>query len=123
VESAEVRGTDLQEGAKALILKSDTSHVMIVVPADKQVEISKIESRLDSKVSLESPDIIKSQYGLDIGAVPPIGTMFGMKVYVDNKLFENERIAFNSGLRTSSIIMNPKDLSTVMDFEKGDFVE
>jgi prolyl-tRNA editing enzyme YbaK/EbsC (Cys-tRNA(Pro) deacylase) len=55
--------------------------------------------------------------------VPPIGTMFGMKVYVDNKLFENERIAFNSGLRTSSIIMNPKDLSTVMDFEKGDFVE
>lgn len=123
VESAEVRGTDLQEGAKALILKSDTSHVMVVVPADKQVEISKIESRLDSKVSLESPDIIKSQYGLDIGAVPPIGTMFGMKVYVDNKLFENERIAFNSGLRTSSIIMNPKDLSTVMDFEKGDFVE
>ncbi len=44
------------------------------------------------------------------GAVPPFGSIFGVKTFVDESLFiQGENINFNAGLRTKSIIMSGSD--------------
>jgi len=38
------------------------------------------------------------------GAVPPFGSIFGIKTYVDNSLVkQGDYISFNAGLRTKSV--------------------
>ena len=38
--------------------------------------------------------------GCEIGGMPPFGNLYGMEVYVSDKLAEDEEIAFNAGSHT-----------------------
>jgi prolyl-tRNA editing enzyme YbaK/EbsC (Cys-tRNA(Pro) deacylase) len=41
--------------------------------------------------------------------VPPFGHLLGFQTYVDARLLELPRIAFNAGSRTTSLVMAPTD--------------
>ena len=58
-----------------------------------------------------STDDLKALTGLDVGAVPPFGHLLGLPTYVDARLLELPRIAFNAGSRTTSVIMAARDLA------------
>ena len=48
--------------------------------------------------------------GLVPGSVPPFGKpVLDLELYVDNSIVHNEKIAFNAGSLTNSIIMSTKD--------------
>ena len=48
----------------------------------------------------------------DTGAMPPFGNLYGMEVFVAEKLAEDEEIAFNAGTHTELIKL------AYSDFEK-----
>jgi prolyl-tRNA editing enzyme YbaK/EbsC (Cys-tRNA(Pro) deacylase) len=47
--------------------------------------------------------------GVEPGGVPPFGHLFGLPVFVDPALFQNERIVFNAGDRRFSVAMRAAD--------------
>jgi Ala-tRNA(Pro) deacylase len=48
------------------------------------------------------------------GAVPPFGSIFGVKTYMDESLrTQGDSINFNAGLRTKSVTMRLEDFITV----------
>jgi Ala-tRNA(Pro) deacylase len=62
--------------------------------------------------------------GCDVGAMPPFGNLYGMEVFVAEKLAEDEEIAFNAGSHTELIKLSYKDFErlvkpTVARFAKG----
>ena len=59
--------------------------------------------------------------GCNIGSVPPFGNLFGLKVYFDKKILENDIVAFNAGSHTRSIKMKAKDLARVVNPVMGEF--
>ncbi|MBI4440054.1 aspartate--tRNA ligase [Candidatus Woesearchaeota archaeon] len=123
-EAAKVRGTQLRQGCKALVCKADGSLVQVVVPGDREIDAGKVKKELKVKdVNLANADDVKRISGCSIGAVPPFGNLFGLKVYFDKKVQENDEVAFNAGLHTKSIKMKAKDLikvtgGVVKDFSK-----
>ncbi|MEK9201027.1 MAG: aspartate--tRNA(Asn) ligase [Patescibacteria group bacterium] len=113
-DSAHVRGTTVEQGAKALVAISDETPVLLVLSAAKKADLDKAKIALRSEnLHLASETEMKKITGLEIGAVPPFGSVLGLKTYVDNSLSENEEIAFNAGLRTKSIIMKFSDYRNI----------
>lgn len=55
----------------------------------------------------EEKEVVK--LGLLPGAVPPFPALIGVKGIIDSKFKTIERVAFNAGLRTKSIVMDTKD--------------
>ena len=50
------------------------------------------------------------------GAVPPFGSLFNLKTYVDKSLIDQgDNISFNAGLRTKSLVIKTKDFITLED--------
>jgi prolyl-tRNA editing enzyme YbaK/EbsC (Cys-tRNA(Pro) deacylase) len=50
------------------------------------------------------------------GAVPPFGSLFKYKTYVDESLFkQGDEISFNAGLRSKSMIMKTIDYKIIED--------
>ena len=47
------------------------------------------------------------------GAVPPLGNLFGLRVYLDEQLTQRERVVFNAGSNAVSISMLSADLARV----------
>jgi nondiscriminating aspartyl-tRNA synthetase len=111
-ESANIRGTKLEQGVKALILRSKKTgkNYMVCVRADLKLNLKLIEGIVGEKLEFESPEGIKDRYGLDLGAIPPFGNLLGLNVYITKNILEQEEIAFNAGTKSDSILMKSKDL-------------
>ena len=108
-QAAKIRGDELKQGAKAIIMEADRNFVLIVLSADRKINSKKLKKILNSKkLSFASPEKLKS-FNLEPGDVPPFGSILGLETYVDKSLLENEDISFNAGSLTDSIKMKLKD--------------
>lgn len=112
-ESAKVRGTQLGDGAKAMIVKSleySNKYKMVVIPADMQLDLDKVAKHFGEKYKIASPEEVEKLIGIQVGGVPPFGRVLGLDLFFDESMWEKETSAFNCGRRDRSIVMAAKDL-------------
>jgi len=110
-EAARVRGTPLEAGAKALVVRADERFVHCVLPAHLRADNARLRALLGTrKLRFATPDELMTLTGCAPGAVPPFGNLFGLPVLVDEALCRHERVAFNAGSNTVSITMRCDDL-------------
>ena len=110
-DSARARGEELRFGGKALLVKGDGKFRLFVLPADRKVDSSEIRRTLKlRKLRFASGEELLELTGLVPGSVPPFGEpILPIPLFVDSSISANERIAFNAGSLTDSIIMSVKD--------------
>ena len=105
-EAAEVRGTPLDSGAKALVMLAADAPVHVVLPGSRRVDNAKVRAVLGTRtLRFATPEELLTLTGCVPGAVPPFGNLFGLRVLADEALAAREEIAFNAGSNTRSIIM------------------
>jgi Ala-tRNA(Pro) deacylase len=94
--TAHVSGKQL---AKTVIVKMDDHLAMIVLPANDQVNFSKLKEATGcSKVDLASESEFKEKFtGCEVGAMPPFGSLYDMPVFVSSHLKSQDHILFNAG--------------------------
>lgn len=116
-EAAAVRGTNLSEGIKALILRGKQSrrNIMVCLPADKKLDTAKVKELEGENFEFEKPDMIFEKFGIEVGGVPPFGYLMGLKTYIDESISSLENVNFNCGTREKSISMSSVDLLKVYD--------
>lgn len=109
-EAAQVRGTPLEEGAKALVVRADDRFVHLVLPAHLRTDNARLRALLGTrKVRFATAEELAELTGCPPGAVPPFGNLFGLPVLVDEALLVAGRIAFNAGSNAVSITMRGED--------------
>lgn len=112
-DAAKIRGTDLSAGAKALVLFADGKPIMVAVAGDRKIDFSLFKKLYGVKdLRMATKEEVLNVTGVPIGAVPPYGSIFGIPLYEDESIHNNEQMAYNAGLHTKSISMS------VADFEK-----
>lgn len=122
-DSARVRGTRLEEGIKAIILRGKNSkkNYQINIPSHLKIDMKAVAERVGEKCEFEAPEVIQERYGLQVGGIPPFGPLLNIETFFDEGIVSVERSAFNCGLRTESIVMSSKDLISVVQPELGRF--
>ncbi len=121
-QAAKVRGVDIKEGAKSMIIRSDGNFYNFVLSAAKKIDWKKVKMILETdSVSLATPEEVLNKMNCEIGSVPPFGNLYNLKVFCDPFLLQNEFIEFNAGLHTVSIRMKSKDWLEVVKPEINNF--
>lgn len=118
----------LSEGAKALIVRLKIPNVgksfaMAVLPGDKKFDSKKLKvasGANDLRFATEE-EVFELTNGVKPGGVPPFGNLFGIAVYADAGVFDNEKIIFNAG-RDVSIAMKSADYGRVVKPVLADIV-
>lgn len=96
-----------REVAKTVVIFGDGAYHMIVIPASKLVDLYEVrpvlglaQARLATEAELGTlfPDC-------ELGAMPPLGPLYGLAVYLDNSLLGQDTIAFNAGTHSEVIHM------------------
>ncbi len=112
-----VRGKML---AKVVILKSMETLSMVVISANCKVDFLKAKDIFNAPdIRLATEDEFKSVFpGCEVGAMPPFGNLYDMKVYVDSELAENEYMVFNAGSHVETVKMKYADFERLVNPER-----
>ncbi|MFB3815056.1 MAG: aminoacyl-tRNA deacylase [Terriglobales bacterium] len=92
---AHVPGKEL---AKTVIVKADDELVMAVLPASDHVDTYALRNAIGASTARLATEFeFKDRFpDCETGAMPPFGNLYGMKVYVDERLTKDTEIAFNA---------------------------
>src|SRR5262245_40053630 len=115
-ESARVRGESLSVGAKALLLKTDDEFQLFVLPADRKLDSKKVKRLLwVMNLRFATKEELSELTGLVPGAVPQFGApVLPFRMWGDPAIGSTEdKVAFNAGTLTNSIIMKASDWKAV----------
>lgn len=121
-EAAAIRNTPLSQGAKALVLYADKKPILVTVPGDRKLDTKEFRKQFGVKdLRMATPEEVIAVTGVEIGAVPPFGHIFGVSYYMDIALRDGEHVSFNAGSRTKSIRMKENDFEKVAKPIVGSF--
>jgi len=114
-DSARVRGEPLEVGGKALVLKVDERFVVLVISAACRLDSKRLKKFLKARsMRFATPEELLELTGLVPGSVPPFGRpLLDLDLFADASVLAQERIAFNAGALTESIIMATSDWRSI----------
>jgi Ala-tRNA(Pro) deacylase len=112
--SAHLSGNEV---AKTVVVKLDGAFAMAVLPAPDKVSASRLrEVSGATMVELASEQEFADLFPrCEVGAMPPFGNLWGMSVFVDDRLIEDEEIAFNAGSHTELIRLAWSDYARLVN--------
>lgn len=105
--AAHVSGKQL---AKTVIVKIGQQFAMVVVPANSQINFSKLREETGSTVDLALESEFKEKFSdCEVGAMPPFGDLYNMPVYISEQLTTQDHIIFNAGSHSELIQLDFAD--------------
>jgi Ala-tRNA(Pro) deacylase len=120
--AAHISGKEL---AKTVMINVDGQMAMAVLPASEQVNLDALKTPLKAKkVELASERQFRDRFAdCELGAMPPFGNLYELKVIVDETLTHDKEIAFNAGTHLELIKLAYSDFAqlaqpTVLRFSR-----
>jgi Ala-tRNA(Pro) deacylase len=111
--SAHIPGREL---AKTVIVKLDGAIAMAVLPATKKLDLELLERASGAaRATLAGEKEFQDAFpDCEVGAMPPFGNLYGMRVLADETLTRDESIAFNAGTHAELIQMRYEDFARLV---------
>jgi Ala-tRNA(Pro) deacylase len=105
-----------QEVAKVVVVVADGEYRMAVLPASRLIDFPEVRAVLDSpSARLATEEELGRVFpDCELGAMPPFGNLYQMKVLMDATLLADEQIAFNAGTHRDVIHMLTEDFCRVV---------
>ncbi|MGH1341303.1 MAG: YbaK/EbsC family protein [Nannocystales bacterium] len=118
-DSARVRGEPMEIGGKSLVLKAADRFVVLVISAARRAHSKSLRTALGvRRLRFATTDELLELTGCVPGCVPPFGRpIIALPLWVDASILANERIAFNPGSLTDSVIMARADWQRCVEIE------
>ena len=125
IEEAKALGIEAGEVAKTLVVKIKDKRVLVILPGSLRLDMGKLKDTLESShARLLSEEEMGTEFPrYEIGALPPLGELFGFPVYVDRRLLEHEVIIFTGGTHTDSIKIKCVDFINLINPDIVDLAE
>lgn len=109
--------------AKVVMVKADGKIIMLVIPAAYRLDFAQVRALLGvKKVSLAGEEEFAGLFpDCATGAMPPFGNLYGVPVYVDQALAEEENIVFRVGTHQHTMKLAYADFARLAQPTVGRF--
>lgn len=109
-------GVAERDFAKTVMVKLDGLMAMAVLPASFKVNFNLLREAAGAQtVSLALEREFAARFpDCELGAMPPFGNLYGLKVYADGSLAATATIAFNAGSHREVVTMAWDDFETLV---------
>lgn len=120
-DAAMERGLETDQIVKSLIIESEGEFYHFLVPGDRKLS----EKKYGKEYRMADPEKSKEITDQESGTVHPFAS--GLKHFVDERIFEKDRVSFTRGDRLHGVIITPEKLEKALkladfDWERKDLV-
>jgi Ala-tRNA(Pro) deacylase len=109
--------------AKTVSCLADDRFILAVVPATSLVDLDRLRDIAHAHdVRLASEREFEGLYpDCEVGAMPPLGPLYGQPVFIDRALTGSNEIVFDAGSHTDAVQVRYDDFARVVRPTVGDF--
>jgi Ala-tRNA(Pro) deacylase len=110
-DAAQTLKKQLKEIAKTILIEADKTHVLVVLPADRKIDMIKLKKALGAK-SVRIPDekVMVRVLKIQPGALSSFGKLHNLEMVVDKAMLGAKKAVVSTGSFTDSVLMKVKDL-------------
>jgi Ala-tRNA(Pro) deacylase len=114
-ESAAVSHVPGNRLAKSVVLEDAEGYLMVVLPANRRLDLSELQRQLKRNLELASEYELGNLFSdCEIGALPAIGPAYGVETLVDDAIAEQPEIYFEAGDHEQLIHVSAEVFETLM---------
>lgn len=125
IETARVCHVPPAQMAKAVLIDNDQDYMLAILPANRRLDLSELRTDLDRKPHLAGEKELA--YIFDdcaFGAVPALGSGYGVKCIVDDRLDDESDIYFEAGDHSSIVHMSGSEFTRLTQHaQRGHFCD
>ncbi|MFH1111590.1 MAG: YbaK/EbsC family protein [Patescibacteria group bacterium] len=113
----------LGEVVKALVVKLDKGHAIVVLPASHQVDFKALKKATGaSKVDIDRENVMTKLFKVKPGAISAFhGPLHKIPVYVDKAVMKVQKVVAQAGSFEESLHLKSKDLLKVVEGKLANF--
>ena len=112
-DEARAAGMPADDVAKTVVLRDDMGYRLVVIPASRRLDMSKVRELLGDTRGLRfvTEEEMASDFGdFEVGALPPFAPMVEAAELMDERLLDHERILCGGGDHEHGVLLDPLDL-------------
>ena len=112
IAEARALGIDAGEVIKTVAMRVAGGYALMAIPATGRLDMHLVQAAVgDRHVRLATEEeLLRDFPDIDLGALPPLGSLLGAPVYVDQEVLQHETVAFAAGSQTESVQLRTADL-------------
>jgi Ala-tRNA(Pro) deacylase len=112
IDEALSLGLSADEVLKVVVLDTEHGHALVVAPGSRRLHMKQVLRAVgDKHARLATEEEIERDFpGYELGAIPPLGSLFGIPTLVDPEVMEHDTVVFAAGTQTQSVKVRTEDL-------------
>src|SRR5262250_2979815 len=112
IAEASALGIDASEVLKTIAMRVADGYALMTVPAPSRLDMHLVQAAVgDRHVRLATEEeLLRDFPGIELGALPPLGSLLGAPLYLDQELLQHETVVFAAGSQTESVQLRTADL-------------
>src|SRR5690348_17373795 len=112
IDEARALGIEASEVVKTVAMRVAGGYALMAVPATCRLVMHLVQAAVrDRHVRLATEEeLLRDFPGFELGALPPLGSLLGAPLYVDQEVLRHETVVFAAGSQTASVQLNTADL-------------
>jgi nondiscriminating aspartyl-tRNA synthetase len=101
--SSAATGFDPSRGIKSLIIrgKKSSKNYLVCILGHQRIDMKALSLIVNEPCEFEKLEKIKEKYGLEIGGIPPFGSLLGIETYFDESILRQGYICNRALYRIS----------------------
>jgi prolyl-tRNA editing enzyme YbaK/EbsC (Cys-tRNA(Pro) deacylase) len=112
IEEARALGIEASEVVKTVAMRVAGGYALMAIPASCRLDLRLARAAVgDRRVRLATEEeLLRDFPGFELGALPPLGSLLGAPLYVDQQVLQHETVVFAAGSQTESVQLKTADL-------------
>lgn len=112
VAEARALGIDASEVIKTVAVRVADRYALMAVPATSRLDMHLVQAAVgDHHARLATEEeLLRDFPGIALGALPPLGSLLGAPVYLEQEVLQHETVAFAAGSQTESVQVRTAEL-------------
>jgi len=120
-DAAQTLKKELKEIAKNLLVQADKTFALVILPADKKLDLNKLKQALKAKnVSISNEKVMVKVLKIKPGAISSFGKLHQLETLVDKAMLKTKAAVFSTGSFTDSVFMKVKDFIQIEQAKLAD---
>lgn len=122
-EEAAVTHVPGRQWAKTVVCIAGDERILAVLPAHYSVDLERLQQLAGTPpLRLATENEIAGLYpGCEAGAMPPLGPLYGQRVFVDQAIADDPEVVFNAGTHVDAVRMRAETLIALAGATVGKF--